>query len=216
MTDTPPPRVLPSPPHEARSGITAGGCLRILGWIAVIAVVVVIGGFVLLYWSITSSYRKPQAYQVPVAQEQRTVSLSSDRPLSAGRLVIRANGSPSTATVGVTAGVPSRAAGPAAGQDPTDLLVAPDVRVTLALADGRTFSCQAPCELSAPTKFDCAAHPCELAGDLRIDLRLAGSDKPAPVTVPIAAGMTGGPNLRLPDGTTVQLDLDGAVTPEAS
>jgi hypothetical protein len=36
------------------------------------------------------------------------------------------------------------------------------------------------------------------------------------VTVPIAAGMTGGSNLRLPDGTTVQLDLDGAVAPEAS
>jgi hypothetical protein len=183
---------------------------------AVIAVVVVVGGFILVYWSVTSSYRKPQAYQVPVAQQLRTVSLASDRPSTAGRLVIRANGSPSTATVHLTAGVPTRAAGSAAGKDPADLLVGPDVRVTLALADGQTFTCQAPCELSAPTKFDCAASPCELAGDLRVDLLGAASEEGAPVTVPIAAGMTGGSNLRLPDGTTVQLDLDGAVAPEAS
>ena len=214
MSDTTPPDLLPAPPHEA--GSRAGGCLRTLGWMAVIAVVVVVGGFILLYWSITSSYRKPQAYQVPVAQQLRTVSLSSDQRSSAGRLLIRANGSPAAATVNVTAGVPTRAADSAVGKHPADLLVGPDVRVTLALADGQTFTCQAPCELSAPTKFDCAASPCQLSGDLRIDLQGADSDEPAPVTVPIAAGMTGGSNLRLPDGTTVQVDIDGAVAPEAS
>jgi hypothetical protein len=187
-----------------------------LGWVAVIAVAVVAVGFAFLYWSVSSSNRAPKAYQAPVAWEHRTVTLSRDQASAGGRFSIGANGGQASATVGVTAGVPMRAAGDPSRAGPAALLMAPGVRVTLGLADGQTLSCEAPCELSAFTAYDCTSGGCRVTGDVKVDLLGPDSDDGPTVTVDIAAGMSGSSTQGLPDGTTVDLEIDGAPRPEAS
>ena len=204
------------PAQPKAPGSWVGGCLRTLGWLAVIAVVVVTVGIGFLYWSVSSSYRAPKAYPAPVAWEHRTVTLSRDEPSAGGRFSIGANGAQSSATVGVTAGVPKRAAGGPTEAGPAALLIAPAVRVTLGLADGQTLSCDAPCELSASTKYDCTSGGCEVTGAVEVDLLGPDSDEAPSVTVDIAAGMSGSSTQGLPDGTTIDLEIDGAPRPEAS